>query len=142
LHALTLTELDAEYALLRFDAESDLPELLDVHSGDFMSVTKTPDELSVICSVVAADALAEISSHRSNGWRCLRVEGATAPSDVPGIIASVVGPLADAGISVFAVASFDTDHVLVEDVTAAAAALAAAGHSITLVSSRIDPIDT
>ena len=127
---------------MRFDAESDLPELLDDHSGDFQSVTRTVDELSVICSVVAADALAEIPTHRSNGWRCLRVEGATAPSDVPGIIASVVRPLADAGLSVFAVASFDTDHVLVEDVASAAAALAAAGHTITLVSSTIDPIET
>jgi hypothetical protein len=49
-----------------------------------------------------------------------------------GIIAQLAQPLADAGISIFGISTYDTDHILVRatDLEAASAALEAAGHTI------------
>ena len=65
------------------------------------------------------------------GWRCLRVAGAIDFSAI-GILASLVAPMAQAGVSVFAVSTFDTDYLLVkEDAFAATcAALSEAGHAV------------
>ena len=62
----------------------------------------------------------------SRGWRRFRFEGPV-PLDQTGILASVTGPLAAARVSVFAVATYDTDYVLVPDAqrNAAIAALEA-----------------
>jgi hypothetical protein len=64
------------------------------------------------------------------GWRALKVAG---PLDfaLTGVLASLAGPLAEAGISVFVVSTYDTDYVLIRevDLEAARAALVAAGHS-------------
>ncbi len=50
--------------------------------------------------------------------------------DEPGIMVSVANPLAEAGLSVFAIASYDTDHLLVRDLATACAELFAAGHRV------------
>lgn len=66
------------------------------------------------------------------GWRCLRV-GGRLDFGLTGILASLVGPLAEAGISVFALSTYDTDYLLVkEDVLAEAVeVLVWAGHQVT-----------
>ena len=96
--------------------------------GHWWSMTRTGDELSVVCSeaTVPEDVAA------SRGWRLLRFEGPL-PLDQTGILASVTGPLAAARVSLFAVATYDTDYVLVPGAQrhAAIAALEAAGHSVS-----------
>lgn len=93
----------------------------------FSSVTRTADELSIICpaSQVPAGIKAE------HGWRMLRFAG---PMDfgAVGIMVSVAGPLAVAGISLLAVGTFDTDYVLVkaDRLADAIRALEAAGHTV------------
>jgi ribosomal protein S18 acetylase RimI-like enzyme len=125
--SLPLRVLDADYSILRFDPATTLRE---PEGGRFLSITRTDDELSVILPTVEVATLSTPPSERSDGWRCLKVEAATMPEDVPGIIRAVVEPLADAGISVFAVASFDTDHVLVQQLERSISVLVAAGHRI------------
>jgi hypothetical protein len=117
--------LPETYAVCRLDADASTPSWASAGGQEFTSVTRTAQELSVICqgSIVPAGVTA------TRGWRCLRIEGPF-PADEPGVLASVVGPLAEAGISVFAVATHDTDYLLVRDVAQAAEALAAAGHSL------------
>jgi hypothetical protein len=65
------------------------------------------------------------------GWSCLKVQG---PLDfgLTGIIASLASPLAKAQISLFAVATFDTDYILVksEKIEEAINALKIEGHSV------------
>ena len=65
------------------------------------------------------------------GWRALAVEG---PLDfaLTGVLAAVAVPLAEAGISIFAVSTYDTDYVLVraDRLADAVAALRGAGHSV------------
>lgn len=96
-------------------------------TGEPASVTRTRDELSVVCR---ADAVPD-GVRREAGWRCLKVEG---PLDfgLTGILAALTAPLAAAGVSVFAVCTYDTDHVMVkaEDLDRAVQALRAAGHRV------------
>lgn len=65
------------------------------------------------------------------GWRCLRVAGAL-PFNAVGILASLTGALAEAGMSLFAVSTFDTDYLLVkaEDLVSACEALRNAEHGL------------
>ncbi len=125
---LKLILMSDPLAICRLGPESGLPEW--ALSSPYWSVTKTPDEISVVCpeSVVPNGVAA------SRGWRALRFEGPL-PLDQTGILASVIGPLANARVSVFAVATYDTDYVLFPAAqrVAAIAALEAAGHSVSAV---------
>lgn len=95
--------------------------------GAFTSITRTPDELSVICD---GEAVPE-GVQAERGWRGLRVEGPL-PFETTGVAAALTAPLAEARISVFLIATFDTDYLLVkEDVLARAMdVLRAAGHDV------------
>lgn len=93
----------------------------------FFAVTRTPGELSV----VLPEAAVEAGWRAEKGWRCLAVAG---PLDfaLTGVLASLASPLAAAGVSLFAVSTYDTDYLLVreEDLARAVAALRNAGHRV------------
>jgi hypothetical protein len=95
--------------------------------SSFVSITQTPEELSIVCAQVVVPDMV----HCVGDWRCLRVAGQLDFSLV-GVLASVVTPLAAAGISVFAISTFDTDYLLVRagQLEEALAVLEAHGHSI------------
>ena len=78
--------------------------------ASFFSVTRTEDELSVVC----AEAYVPEVVTRERSWRALKLEGPFELSTV-GILSSVATPLAGAGTSIFAVSTFDTDYVLVRE---------------------------
>jgi hypothetical protein len=122
-HSLTL--LPAPIAICRLAATEAVP--VWATASAWWSITRTPDELSVVC----AEALVPVGVSASRGWRALRFAGPL-PLDQTGILASVTGPLAAARISVFALATFDTDYVLIPDLQRAAAieALEHAGHRV------------
>lgn len=90
-------------------------------------MTRTADELSVVCLEEAAPAGARVEG----GWRCLSVVGPL-PFSATGIMAALAGPLAAADISIFALATFDTDHLLVAETALSRAleALHRAGHRV------------
>ncbi len=94
-------------------------------TADFCSITRTADEVSIVCPLgrVPDDV------RRESGWRCLKVEG---PLDfaLTGILASLAVPLAQAGISIFAISTYDTDYLLVKDLDGAVATLTGEGHLI------------
>lgn len=126
---LDLDLLPEEYAVCRLPAGSAIPAPLTSGPDDksVTSVTWAPDEVSVICPAdrVPPGATAETP------WRCLRVVG---PLDLAltGILASLVGPLADARVNIIAFSTFDTDYLLVPSVRLAEAldTLTAVGHRI------------
>jgi len=99
-------------------------------AGEFFCVTRTQDELSIVCSenlVPQQDEGVVIE----RGWAALRLEGPF-PFAMTGVLASFVQPLAEAEIPVFAISTFDTDYVLVknESLKPALTALGAAGHQM------------
>ena len=123
---LTLEVLDGRYAVCRLDPEQTVPAW--AWSGALASVTRTDAGLSVICAEAAVPATVK---HAERGWRALRVAG---PLDfnAVGIMARLTAPLARAEISLLALATFDTDYLLVRepDLNRALAALQADGHSV------------
>lgn len=124
---VNLIEIAGNYAVCRLKPADPLPDWADA-SGEFLNVTLTRDELSIVC--LEAPVPREVKAER--GWRCLKVKG---PLDfaVTGILSSLTKPLADSGISLFAVSSFDTDYILVKQtqLEEAKAALKGAGHSVS-----------
>ena len=91
------------------------------------AVVRTPAELTIVC---AADAVPD-GVRVERGWRALAVLG---PLDLAmtGVLVTLLEPLARAGVAIFAVSTFDTDHVLVraDRLDDAVAALRAAGHRV------------
>ena len=121
----TLKVLPSTFAICRLNADAQVPQWA---TGDVVSITRTPDELSIVCP--QDDVPEYIRSEL--GWRCLRVDGPLDFSMV-GVIASLTGTLAAANISVFVVSTFDTDYLFVKerDSDAAVASLNAAGHAVS-----------
>ena len=102
--------LPETYAICRLEPDADIPEW--AMSGGFFSVTRTDDELSIICNeeVIPNDTDATVEP----GWRALKLVGPI-PFDVTGVIASLTKPLAEAGISVSVIATYDTDYLFVKN---------------------------
>jgi hypothetical protein len=122
---LNLLGVAGSFAVCKLPAGSPLPPWAT--AADLFSVTRTPDELSVVCGqeAVPQGVVCE------RGWRCLRVAGSM-PFTLVGVLASLTAPVAKAGVGVFAFSTFDTDYLLVKeaDLPRAVAALRAAGHLV------------
>jgi hypothetical protein len=104
---LTLLMVDGAFAICRLGGEASIPSWAT--AGSFYSITRTPEELSIVCR---EDTVPQgVPCER--GWRCLRVAGAM-PFSIVGVLAALTAPLAEAGISVFAISTFDTDYLLVK----------------------------
>ncbi|SFB55491.1 hypothetical protein SAMN05216266_1199 [Amycolatopsis marina] len=117
-----------EYAVARLDRATPVPAgLLDPAEPGLVSITRTPGELSVVCPAARAPETATVDTD----WRLLTVRGPLAFT-LTGIIAALSSELASAGVALFTLSTFDTDHVLVKaaDLSRAVTALRAAGHEV------------
>jgi hypothetical protein len=103
---LRLRVLPNRLAICRLDAGDPIPSW---PRGTFTSITRTGEELSVVCD---EDAVPE-DVRASRGWRLLSVEGPI-PFEMTGVAAALISPLAAAGVSVFLLATFDTDYLLLQ----------------------------
>jgi hypothetical protein len=126
MRSLNLSLLSETYSVCRLPAGEPVQPL---PSGSFSLLVQAPDETTLVCSLDQAPSHAEVDT----GWRCFRIEQSFDFS-VPGILASVLAPLAKAGIGIFATSTFSTDYVLVkaEDLAPTVEALRAAGHVVSL----------
>ena len=122
---LTWTLLPQRYTVCRLDTAEAIPQWAT--SGELFSITRTRDELSIICE----DANVPDGLKVSRGWRCFALQGPFAFTEI-GIAAAFTSVLAAAGVGVLVVSTYDTDLVLVaeRDVDAATAALRNAGHRL------------
>jgi hypothetical protein len=122
---LTLSIMPGTFAVCRLEPNAAIPAWAT--RGSFFSLTRTPEEVSIVCPEddVPADALAE------KGWRGLKVEG---PLDFAftGVLASLARPLAAASVSIFALATYGTDYLLIKahDMPRAVQALLDEGHQM------------
>jgi GNAT superfamily N-acetyltransferase len=124
-HQLTLVMLEDTFAVCRLSSDAAVPPWAS--AGGFFSITRTADELSIVCKEQAVPD----GVRTEKGWRCLRAAGSI-PFSAIGVLRSLVTPLAEAGTSVFAVSTFDTDYLLVmeKDIHKAVAALRQHGHEV------------
>jgi hypothetical protein len=124
-HRLALSIEPGTYAICRLPPDSP-PPAWALEAAHY-SITRTRDELSIVVPElkVPADVVA------SRGWQLIRVAGPM-PLDQSGILASVTTPLAAARVSVLAMATYDTDYILIPAAQrgSAVAALEAAGHRV------------
>ena len=113
------------YAVCQFHPDKHIPYWALL--GDFVSLTRTNEELSIVCQ--QDNVPDEIKAER--GWRCVQVQGAFDFS-VAGVNASLAIPLAEADISVLAIATYATDYLLFKEknVERVIQVLEQAGHSI------------
>ncbi len=104
---LELALLPDALAICRLDPATPLPPW--AQEGAFHSITRTVHELSVVC----AEHLVPGNVRCERGWRCLAVNG---PLDftLTGVLAGLAAPLAEAGISIITISTFDTDYLLVK----------------------------
>jgi len=93
--------------------------------GEFTSITRTADELSIVCP--AGSLPRDVDSPHK--WICLKLEGPF-PFSQTGVLLSFIEPLSSSGVPIFAISTYDTDYVLIQEEWAGAAlnALQAAGH--------------
>jgi hypothetical protein len=122
--ALSLSLLADSYAVCRFQAGT---KLAAPSPGSFSLLVQASEETTLVCAADHVPDGAEIDA----GWRCFRIDQSFDFS-VPGILAAVLKPLAEAGIGIFATSTFSTDYVLVkaEDADRAVEALRVAGHRV------------
>jgi uncharacterized protein len=95
------------FAICRFEKDDEIPHW--ALKDRFVTITRTDEELSILAPIRS------IPNHLvyDGDWKCLKVEGPLELT-LSGILASLIGPLAKAGIAVLAIATYDTDYFLIK----------------------------
>ena len=104
----SLLLFDDAFAICRLDRDAPVPEWAT--GGYFFSISRTPDELSLVVPETSVPAGIDCES----GWRCLKVESPF-EFDLSGMISSIAAPVAENEIDVFVVATEDSDYLLVRE---------------------------
>ena len=122
---LPLRVVPGRFAVCRLSADAATPDW--ANGPSFVSITRTSDELSIVC----AEDRVPAGTQCEQGYAAVRVAGTLAP-ELVGVMVSLAMPLADAGIPILAIGTYDTDYVLVRhsDLDAAIRALREAGHDV------------
>jgi hypothetical protein len=126
----TLSVLSPTFAICRLDAKDPIP--VWALTGSFFTITRTDEELSIVCEEAVIDPEHGITHIKIEpGWRCMKLHGPI-PFSTTGVIAALTTALADAGISVSPIATYDTDYLFVkaDRLQDAIAALRSAGHVV------------
>lgn len=123
--SLELHVVPGRMAICRLGPEEEAPPW--AKSGVLSSVTRTEAETTVVCQ--EENIPAGITC--SKGWRCLRIGGVLNFSET-GILSSLIDPLAGEGIPVYALSTYSTDLILIEekDLSRAVRVLSGAGHRV------------
>ncbi len=123
--SLKMKILPSEYRIYQLAPNSSIPT--QVFDEEFFSVTKTEDEVSLVCS-------ARISIESKNveaGFSCMQVVG---PLDfsLTGILSEISSVFSRENISIFAISTFNTDYILFKTVEAenVKEAFSVSGHKI------------
>lgn len=98
--------LNHEFSICKVDDLS----LID-WTDDFCFVSKTDEELSVVCQT---HCVPKVTVSREDGWRAFRIQGILDFSLV-GILSKISTALAGQNIGIFAISTYNTDYVLVKE---------------------------
>lgn len=123
---MDLVILPEVYGVCRLNPAADIPAWALL--GGFQAITRTADELSIVCPQINIPTTVQCEGD----WRILKV-AAVLDFALTGVLVSLAAPLAEAGISIFAISTFDTDYLLVKvnALQQAVDTLLAAGHQIS-----------
>lgn len=117
--------LAGPYAIVRLAPDAAIPDW--AIKGEFTSVTRSPDELSIVCPMVNLPP--DVQS--AQRWFCLKLEGPF-PFSQTGVLLSFIEPLSKKDIPIFAISTYDTDYVLIQEEFAwAVDVLREAGHELS-----------
>ncbi len=108
-HSIILEIQPQRLGVCQLDANSPIPAWLKIEKDKFISITYTANELSIVCD----DSLIPQDLKVQRDWRMFKIKGQLDFALV-GILKQVISPLADHGISIYAISTFDTDYVLVQ----------------------------
>ena len=124
-HQLTLHLLPQKFSVCWLPSDASIPQW--AQRGTVFSITRTADELSVVCETKYVPS----SVKSEKGFRCFKLVGPF-PFSMTGVLASVLQPPAEARISIFAISTYDTDYLMVKERSLAKAikVLRAAGHRV------------
>ena len=125
-HSLKFRSLRESYAIVRLEPDAPIPDWAT--PGEFTSISRSADELSIVCAAINIP----LSIRDPQRWICLKLEGPF-PFSLTGILLSFIQPLSDNAIPIFAVSTYDTDYVLIQEEFSqkALAILREAGHELT-----------
>lgn|SRR5579883_2251826 len=122
---MNLSHLPGTFAVCRLAPDAEVPAWA-WRDRSLLSITFTQDELSIVCPTASVP----VGVRSEQSWSAIKVEG---PLDfsLTGILSALAAPLAAAGISLFAISTFDTDYLLVKEPQLARArqVLQEAGHT-------------
>lgn len=107
-HQLRFRQLPGTYAIVRLTPDAPVPDWAT--KGHFTSITRTTDEVSIVCATENLPSDVR-SSHR---WICLKLKGPFRFS-LTGVLLSFIEPLSYGAIPIFAISTYDTDYVLVQE---------------------------
>ena len=105
---LKFRRLPLSYAILRLQPDTPVPDWAT--QGYFTSITRTSDELSIVCPTENVPT----SLRPPQRWICLKLEGPF-PFSQTGILLSFIERLSDNAIPIFAISTYDTDYVLIQE---------------------------
>jgi len=116
---------NGSFAICKLDPSESIPEWATI--GPFFSVTRTIDELSIVC----LEKNVPPATKAERGWRSFKVQGTLAFSEV-GILSDLSEVLARHRISIFVISTHDTDYLLVKgkDLKTARVALQGSGYDV------------
>lgn len=121
-HKLKFSRLPGPYAIVRLASDAAIPDW--AANGNVTLITRTSEELSVVCPT--ANLPPEV--HSPYRWVCLKLKGPF-PFSQSGVLVSFIEPLSTRNVPIFAISTYDTDYVLIqEEFVWAIDALREAGH--------------
>lgn len=125
---LVLDLQPGEYTVARLEPADEVPAAVWQARDGLVSITRTSRELSVVCPT---ELWPDTGAPHEGGWRLLSVRGPL-EFTLTGIIAALSSELAGAGVGLFSLSTYDTDHLLVKDAELARAidALEVSGHDV------------
>jgi hypothetical protein len=106
---LHITLLPERYEVCRMDKDASIPDSI-LNSADFISVTRTAQELSIVCTENTVSDCIKVQKD----MRAFKIEGPLRFT-LKGVLVSLLNPLSERGISVFAISTYDTDYLLVQE---------------------------
>ena len=122
MNGITLKTLDVRLSVCKVEDYSQV----DI-SKPFTFTGTTDEELSLVCPV---DAVPDNTTERDDGWKAFRIVGILDFSLI-GILSKISAVLADNGVGIFAISTYNTDYILTksENFERAICLLQAAGYS-------------